>query len=70
MYAFENQNPKIFQGVLGNKIILLMGLIKGLSTKQFMCAFGQHDPEILPKLDNNALSMEVNLINKFSNNIK
>ncbi|MEO1993367.1 MAG: DNA methyltransferase, partial [Pirellulales bacterium] len=42
MYAFENQRPKIFHGVLGNKIILLLGLLKGGTTEFFRCAFGQH----------------------------
>lgn len=64
LYCFENRRA-VFNIHRSFKFILFCTQ-KGGSTDSFKCAFMEHDPNLLPVIDTNALKMSVQQIKKFS----
>ena len=66
LYCFENRWPTVFSAVDGRFKFVTFGTQKGGKTDRFKCAFMEHDPELLPVIDANALRMSVKQVKKFS----
>jgi hypothetical protein len=66
LYSFENRRPTIFPAVDGRKKIIVMGMKKGSKTKSLNCAFMQHAPERLWRIDTNCLQLNLSEIERFS----
>ena len=66
IYSFENRNPTVFKGVMGLYNFATLGLRKGSSTKAFKCAFMEHDPERLHIIEEKALTLAKDNIQRFS----
>ena len=64
LYCFENRRA-IFNIHRSFKFVLF-GTQKGGSTDRFKCAFMEHDPELLPKIDDHAITMDVALIKELA----
>ena len=64
LYCFENRRA-IFNIHRSFKFVLFC-TEKGRQTKEFKCAFMQHDPEKLPAIEAGALKMSVERVKKFS----
>jgi hypothetical protein len=66
LYCFENRWPTIFPAVDGRFKFVVFGTEKGGETKDFKCAFMEHDPERLPEIEERALKMQLDYVKKFS----
>ena len=66
LYCFENRWPTVFNAVDGRFKFVLFCTEKGRQTKEFKCAFMQHDPVKLPAIEAGALKMDVEQVKKFS----
>ena len=64
LYGFENRKA-VFNIHRSFKFVVF-GARKGGTTESFRCAFMEHDPERLPVIERNALSMSVEQVRKFS----
>jgi len=64
LYCFENRRA-IFNIHRSFKFVLF-GTQKGGSTDRFKCAFMEHDPELLPKIDDHAITMDLALIKELA----
>jgi hypothetical protein len=66
LYCFENRWPTVFSAVDGRFKFVLFSSKRSGMTDAFRCAFMEHNPERLPSIDENALRINVELVNKFS----
>lgn len=68
LYCFENRWPVIFEAVHNLFKFVLFSVCKGGETKEFPCAFMQHDPMRLPVIEENAAIVTYDQVRSFSPN--
>jgi type I restriction-modification system DNA methylase subunit len=66
LYCFENRWPTVFGAVDNRFKFVTFGLTRGGKTREFKCAFMEHDAERLPAIDANALRIDLGQIHRFS----
>lgn len=66
LYGFENRWPDVFKAVDNRFKFILMCFEKGARPGKFKCSFMQHDPERLPAIEAQALTLSAQQIKRFS----
>ncbi len=66
LYSFENRWPTVFTSVHPGFKFVVFVTRKGGISDDFKCVFMEHNPQRLPHLDANALSLSPSNIEKFS----
>ena len=66
LYCFENRWPAVFSAVDSRFKFVTFGTKKSGKTTEFKCAFMEHDPERLPVIDAEAMTMSTRIIKKTS----